>query len=528
MLKIFFSVSSLTLLSRITGFVRDVFIASSLGAGFMADAFFVALRLPNHFRAIFAEGAFNKAFIPTYTETRYSHVSSLADAQSAQEFTNRLWTFMIVCQAGILALALLAMPLLIRVIAPGLAEKIETYTLAVSLTRITFPYLACMSLVTLVSGILNVMGHFAIPALTSTVMNLTMIASLLFVFFFPSPPAYALAWGVAASGVLQLVLVLWDSHRLGVRPQFAWPSLDPHIRSFFRRLLPVTIGSAGVQLALFLDTILASLLPTGSVSGLYYADRLYQLPIGLIGIAIGTILLPTMSRAFSERKPQEAHRAQNRSLALSFALSMPWVILFLLLPEMIVRVLFEHGAFSPRDTALSSAILSAYALGIPAVILIQGVVPSFYAHGDMRTPVIISLISVAVNVLLKILLVAPLDFTMGLWKSLFSAPFGAAGLALATSCGAWINLILLWVLASRRAWMSTTSELKRVAICALGASCGLGGLFYGFVRYFPAHAQVSFWHEFGFLALILSAGAVLYSALFFWGAYSLRVSWRSL
>ncbi len=527
MLWALFSVSGLTLLSRITGFGRDVLTASYLGAGFMADAFFVALRLPNHFRSIFAEGAFNKAFIPTYTEIRYPSLTATSDFQNAQEFTNRLWTFMILCQAGMLLLCVLAMPLLIGVLAPGLAEKPETYTLAVSLTRITFPYLACISLVTLVAGILNAMGHFVSAALTPIIMNLTMMASLFLAFFFPSP-AYALAWGVAFSGLLQLALVLWDSRRLGVQPRLTWPRLDPHIRRFFRRLLPVTVGSAGVQLAMFLDTILASLLPTGSVSALYYADRLYQLPIGLIGIAIGTVLLPTMSRALSQEKPQEAYKAQNRSLALSVALSMPCVIIFLLLPEVIVRVLFEHGAFSPKDTALSSAVLSAYAMGIPAVILIQGVVPSFYAHGDTRTPVVVSLIAVAVNVFLKILFVAPLDFTMGLWHSPFPTPFGAAGLALATSCGAWLNLMLLWLLASRRQWVMTTVQLKRVVICALGASCALGAFLHSFARYFPAHTRVSFWHEFYFLALSLSAGAVLYGALFLGGAYSLRVSWRSL
>jgi putative peptidoglycan lipid II flippase len=527
MLRTFFSISGVTLLSRITGFVRDVLIASYLGGSFMADAFFVALRLPNHFRSIFAEGAFNKAFIPTYAEARYAGVDQMPHVTEAYEFSNRLWTFMIICQICVLILALIGMPFLIQILAPGLAEKPETYEAAVSLTRITFPFLGFISLVTLVTGILNSLGHFVIPALAPTVMNLSMMASLLFAAFFSSP-AYALAWGVALSGLLQLALVLWDSRRLNVFPQLVWPKYDAYMRLFLKRILPVTIGSAGVQLAMFLDTILASMLPIGSVSALYYADRLYQLPIGLIGIAVGTILLPTMSRARTEGHSEQAFQDQNQSLALSWVLSLPCAILFFVLPEIIIRVLFEHGAFSPHDTAICSAVLAAYAFGVPAVVLIQSILPSFYAQGDTRTPVILSLLAVTVNVFLKILFVAPLGIPIKLWASPFPDAFGAAGLAFATACGAWLNLILLWVFAVRRGWMKPTTQLKHALGCSLAASGGLTVLAYSFAQYFSTHTALSFWSSLGVLTAALGSGALLYSLLFLGGAYSLRLSWHRL
>ncbi|HEU4518122.1 MAG TPA: murein biosynthesis integral membrane protein MurJ, partial [Microvirga sp.] len=277
MLRKVASVGGWTLVSRVTGFARDVVLAAVMGVGPVADAFVVALRIPNHFRAIFGEGAFNSAFVPTYAK-----VLEQEGAPAARSFANRITTLMLIVQVILLGVALAAMPFVVILLAPGFPADPAKFDLAVTLTRITFPYLLFITLVTVLSGVLTATGRFAAAAAAPVLLNVSLVAALGLAFLFPSA-GHAAAWGVAAAGVLELLLVFVAARRAGLAAGLERPRVDPAMRTFFRTLGPAVVGSAGVQLAMFADTIIASLLPEGAVSSLYYADRLYQLPVGVIG-----------------------------------------------------------------------------------------------------------------------------------------------------------------------------------------------------------------------------------------------------
>ena len=446
------SVGSFTLLSRISGFIRDIVIASVLGAGWMADAFVVAQRLPNHFRAIFGEGAFNAAFVPAYAKRLEEQGS-----EAARLFASSLFRILLAFLSLITVLAIVFMPEVVSWLAPGFFADGQKFALAVALTRITFPYLLFVSLVTLLSGMLNAHERFAAAAFAPVLLNLSIIAALLVSWLFPSG-AHAAAWGVFGAGILELLLVWLAAARIHILPSMTATSREQtHKRAiggFFKALGPAVVGSAGVQLAMFADTIIASLLPTGSVASLYFADRLYQLPVGMIGIAAGTVLLPAMSRHWAAGQPDLAHRAQNQAMALTLALSMPFVIAFVLVPEAIMRGLFMRGAFDETAATQAAAVLAAYTVGLPAVVLLRSAVSGFHARSDTTTPVIASFAGIALNIALKIML---------------ARSWGAAGLAFATAMGAWINFGLLVIFAVRRGWMVPDATLGRWAI-AIGLS----------------------------------------------------------
>jgi len=285
MFRSFFSVGGLTALSRLTGFAREVMIGALMGAGPVADAYFVALRLPNQFRAIFGEGAFNSAYVPTYSRVLVTHGDD-----SATLFASRILSLLVISQLVLLAFAYAHMPFMVRLIAPGFDADPQKFDMAVGMTRITFPYLAFITIATLNTGTLNAHGFFAVGAFAPVLLNLFVMAFLAIAFLFPNP-GIAASWGVLVSGLAQLLLLIVEARRRGVLERLAFPRLDPYVRQFFRALGPATIGSMGTQVALFADTIIATFLPVGALSALYYADRLNQLPIGVIGIAIGTVLL---------------------------------------------------------------------------------------------------------------------------------------------------------------------------------------------------------------------------------------------
>ncbi|MGE3870970.1 MAG: murein biosynthesis integral membrane protein MurJ, partial [Pseudorhodoplanes sp.] len=363
----FLTVGGLTLLSRITGFLRDIVMAAILGAGPIADAFFVALRLPNHFRAIFAEGAFNTAFVPAYARVREQ-----SGADTAKLFAGRIFTLLFASQVILLALALFFTPGVIALLAPGFRDDPARFALAVDLTRITFPYLLLVTLVTLYGGILNAIQRFAAAAAAPILLNLSLMAALALAAFFPTA-GHAAAWGVLIAGVLEVLLLMGDAARNRVLPPFRKPVFDADIRKFFRALGPAIVGSAGVQLALFADTIIASFLATGALSALYYADRINQLPIGVIGIAIGTVLLPDMARRIAANDEAGAQHAQNRAIELTLLLSIPCVAAFLIVPELIMRALFMRGAFTAADAQNAAMTLAAYAAGLFPFVLIRSV-----------------------------------------------------------------------------------------------------------------------------------------------------------
>jgi putative peptidoglycan lipid II flippase len=311
------TVGGWTLVSRVTGFVRDVVMAAVLGAGPIADAFLVAFRLPNHFRAIFAEGAFAAAFVP-----RYAHTLERDGKDAARAFADRLAAAMVVLQIVLLAAALAFTPQVVGLLAPGLDPA--RFELAVALTRITFPYLALISLETLIAGTLNANQRFAAAAAAPVLLNLCMVAALLMAGLFPTA-GHAAAWGVLAAGVFQALFVAADAKRGGFGVRLRMPRLDEPTRKFLRALGPAIVGAGGVQLALFADTIIATFLPAGALSALYYADRINQLPIGVIGIAAGTVLLPEMARRLAAGDAAGAAQAQGRAIELTLLISIPFV-----------------------------------------------------------------------------------------------------------------------------------------------------------------------------------------------------------
>ncbi|SIO39378.1 putative peptidoglycan lipid II flippase [Bradyrhizobium erythrophlei] len=440
MLGRIFTVGGYTLLSRLTGFARDIMLAAILGAGPVADAFFVALRLPNHFRAIFAEGAFNAAFVPAY-----AHVHGERGEASARLFSDRIFTLLFASQLILLVIAWLFMPQAMSILAPGFSEDAEQRRLAIELTRITFPYLLLITLVTLYGGMLNVMHRFASAAAAPIFLNLAMMMTLALAAFFPSA-GHAAAWGVLISGFLQFFLLAGDLARHGGLPRFAPLKLDEDVRAFFRALGPATIGSMGTQVALFADTIIATFLPAGALSALYYADRLNQLPIGVIGIAIGTVLLPEMSRRLTADDHAGAAAAQRRAFDFTLLFSVPFVAAFLTVPDVIMRAMFARGAFSKADAATAGATLAAYAVGLIPFVMIRSAVATFYARKDTATPVKAALTGVAVNVALKVALMGTL---------------AQIGLALATAVGAWINLLLVLGFAVRRGYLELDRALMQ-------------------------------------------------------------------
>lgn len=446
------SVGGFTLLSRATGFVRDMVMGAVLGVGLLADAFTIAFRLPNHFRAIFGEGAFNAAYVPAY-----ARVLEQQGPERAKRFSAQLFTLLLGSQIVLLALAWIFTRELLALLAPGLDQDPEKLAHALFLTRITFPYLLCVTLVTLIAGTLNAHGRFAAAAFAPVLLNLSIIACLAVWFLFPDA-ATAAAAGVLLAGALELALMIVAARRAGVFAWLARPDLGDDMKKFFKAFGPAVIGSAGVQIALFADTIIGSMLPTGGLSSIYYADRLYQLPIGVIAVAAGTVLLPEMSRRFAAGEDASAFAAQNRAMAITLALSAPFFIAFVTISDLIVAGVFQRGAFTAEAAAQSAAVLTAYGSGLLAVVLIRSAVASFQARGDTMTPMKIALAAVAVNVALKVVLFAPM---------------GAPGLALATAVGAWINFGLLVWLAVRRGDMRPDALLRKTIAASAAASAAL-------------------------------------------------------
>ena len=492
MIKRILTVGGFTLLSRMTGFVRDIILAAVLGAGPVADAFFVALRLPNHFRAIFAEGAFNAAFVPAYARIREQ-----GGPERAALFADRIFTILLASQIVLLAIALIFTPAVIDVLAPGFANDPERYRLAVELTRITFPYLLLITLVTLYGGILNALQRFAAAAAAPILLNFSLIVALLIAVYFPTP-GHAAAWGVLVSGVLQALLVGGDAFRQRVLARLRRPRLDADIRQFFRALGPATLGSAGVQLALFADTVIASFLPAGALSALYYADRLNQLPIGVIGIAAGTVILPEMARRLAAGDEAGASHAQNRAVEFTLLMAIPCLAAFVVIPDLIMRALFVRGAFSDADALAAGRTLAAYAVGLLPFVLIRSAVATFFARGDTATPVLAALIAAAVNIGFKVLLMGPL---------------AQVGLALATAIGAWINLLLVVWFAIRAGHIQFDARLRQSAF-----KLGLAGLVMAAVLWFAAAPLARLFagfpmHDVVTLAALAALGGTLYAGM---------------
>ena len=417
-------VSIMTMLSRILGMVRDVVIASYFGAKPEADAFFVAFKIPNFLRRLFAEGAFAQAFVPVLSEYRTRH--ALAEVQN---LVNRVSGTLAVTLAGITLLGVAGAPVLMLLFAPGFHDQAEKLALATDMLRITFPYLFLISLAALCSAILNSYGRFAVPAFTPVLLNVCMIGATVFMTPYFDQPIMALAWGVFIAGIVQLLFQLPFLARIRLLPI---PRPDRHhegVKRIMTLMIPALFGVSVSQINLLLDTVLASFLETGSISWLYYADRLSELPLGAFGIAIGTVILPALSRQHAGDNPRAFAATLDWAVRMVLLVGVPAALALLLLAEPLIATLFHYGAVTERDVVQSANALRAYAAGVMTFMLIKVLAPGYFARQDMKTPVRIAVICMVANMAMNLILVWPLAHV---------------GLALATSLAALLNAGLLW------------------------------------------------------------------------------------
>jgi len=423
LLRALATVSSMTFISRILGFVRDLVIARAFGAGFATDAFFVAFKLPNLLRRLFAEGAFSQAFVPIFAEYK-----NRRGEQEARLLVDRVAAVLALALFVVALIGVLAAPLIIYVTAPGFAATPDKFGLTVDLLRITFPYIFFISLTALAGGILNTYSRFSVPAITPVLLNLSFIGFALWGAPYFDPPVTALAWAVFVGGVAQLALQVPFLARLGLLPRFRLDFRDEGVRRILRQMGPAVFGVSIGQVSLVIYMIFASFLVTGSVSWLYYADRLMEFPIGLLGVALGTILLPSLSRHYADRSQQEYSGLLDWGLRLTLLLAAPAAAALALLAVPLVATLFHYGAFDAADVFATRRAVLAYSLGLIGLVMVKVLAPGFYARQDIRTPVKIAIVTLALTQVMNFAFIWPLQH---------------AGLALAIGLGACINAALL-------------------------------------------------------------------------------------
>ncbi len=435
------TVGSFTLLSRITGLLREMMIARYLGAGTVADAFFVAFRFPNLFRSLFAEGAFNAAFVPLFTGSM-----TAGGRDAALRFAEQAMAVLALTLTLFVVLVELAMPVAMLGLAPGFDEVPGKMALAVELSRICFPYLLFISLTSLQAGILNSLGRFAAAAATPILLNLTAMAGLWALSPYTPTPGHALAWGVFGAGVLQFSWLVYSLRRAGIRLRPVRPRLTPEVRLLARRVLPGAIGAGVYQVNLVINTVIASMVANGAVSYLNYADRVNQLPLGVVGIAIGTALLPLLSRQIRAGETAAALDSQNRAMEVALLLTLPAAAALMTIAQPVITLLFQRGSFTAADTAATAPALVAFASGLPAYVLVKVLAPAFFAREDTATPVKIAAAAMLVNLALNLVLIAPLAHV---------------GLALATALASWFNVTVLAVVLRRRGFFTMDARLRR-------------------------------------------------------------------
>lgn len=494
------SVGGLTLASRVLALVRDSLQATFVGAGFASDAFLVAFRLPNMFRALFAEGAFNAAFVPLFNK-KVAEGDEAAEGQGLATgiaFARDVLSVLLPVLIAATVVMLIAAWPLTYLLSGGFNDPTpDQFAYAVMLSRITIPYLLLISIVSLLGAILNSLDKFWVNAAAPILLNVAMVAGLL---FFHGPDPYATArvqaWAVTAGGALQLGWLMFACRRAGVSLKPRRPRMTDDVRAMLKLIVPAAAGAGAMQFNLVISTALSGkLLDAGSISYIYYADRLNQLPLGLIGIGLGTILLPTISRQLSRKDDAGAMDTQNRGIELALLLTLPATIAFLTVAEPIIRALFQHGAFNAQDTIRCAQSLAAFSLGLPAYVLIKVLTPGFYARQDTRTPVRFAMWSIGINIVLNLALIPTIAHI---------------GPPLATAVAAWVNLAMLYVTLKRRGHFALdrrlTHRLPRFALAALlmGAA-----LFFADTLVAPWTTGAVATRILGMVALV-GAGAIVY------------------
>ncbi len=418
------TVSSMTLVSRVLGFLRDLLIARAFGAGLATDAFFVAFRIPNLLRRLFAEGAFSQAFVPVLGEYR-----ARATPEETRTLLDSVATLLFLALVLAAALGVVGAPLIVYVSAPGFADEPDKFALTVQLLRITFPYILFISLVALAAGILNSWSRFAVPAFTPALLNVSFIVAALFFAEHFDPPVLALAWAVFAGGVLQLAFQLPFLARLGVLPRWRLQLRHPGMLRILKLMAPALFGVSVAQISLLINTIFASFLVSGSVSWLYYADRLMEFPAGVLGVAVGTILLPSLSKAHAQTDAETTARLLDWGLRVSLLLAIPAAVALAVIALPLIATLFHYGRFGAEDAWMTRQALIAYSVGLVGLILVKILAPGFYARQNIATPVRIAVLTLLATQAMNLAFIVPLKH---------------AGLALAIGLGACLNATLLF------------------------------------------------------------------------------------
>ncbi|WP_121395311.1 murein biosynthesis integral membrane protein MurJ, partial [Pseudomonas aeruginosa] len=431
LLKSLAAVSSITMLSRVLGFVRDTILARIFGAGLATDAFFVAFKLPNLLRRIFAEGAFSQAFVPILAE--YKNQQGEEATRTFIAYVSGLLTLVL---ALVTALGILAAPWVIWVTAPGFADTPEKFALTTDLLRVTFPYILLISLSSLAGAILNTWNRFSVPAFVPTLLNVAMIGFALFLTPYFDPPVMVLGWAVLAGGLLQLLYQLPHLRKIGMLVLPRLNLRDSGVWRVMKLMLPAILGVSVSQISLIINTIFASFLAAGSVSWMYYADRLMELPSGVLGVALGTILLPMLAKTYSNKDRHEYSRLLDWGLRLCFLLVLPCSLALAILAEPLTVSLFQYGKFTTVDAAMTQRALVAYSVGLLGIILVKVLAPGFYAQQNIRTPVKIALFTLVSTQLMNLAFIGPLQH---------------AGLALSIGLAACLNAgLLYWQLRKQR------------------------------------------------------------------------------
>lgn len=488
------TIGSLTFVSRILGFVRDILIAKTLGAGLAADAFFLAFRLPNLFRKLLGEGAFNSAFVPLF-----SGLLQKDGKDKAVQFAAQAFSLLLVANLVLLAVFLVFMPLLLRVLAPGFEVGGPRYELAVELARIMFPYLMLITLASQCGAMLNSVHHFGHAAAMPILLNLIMSGTMLVATGSQAQVATQLAWSVTAAGVAQLLYIWVTLRTADLRLYPARPRQSPEVRRFFILFGPGVVGAGVYQLNVTVDMMFASVLGEGAISWLSYADRLNQLPLGVIGTAMGTALIPLLSRQIKAGDWGHALRTQAEAIRMGVFIAFPAMTAFLLMAVPMVRILFERGAFSPADSLSTAHALQAFAVGLPAYILIKIFSSSFFAQQDTKTPVKIAMLGLVMNVILNFA---------------FMKPLGFVGVALSTSLSAWVNVFMFAYLLQKTPiaphWGDVGGYILRVTAACLGMAGVVWGALHG-LEPFLSHESSSM--KAAALSGVIAAGGITYFAL---------------
>ena len=490
------TVAGLTGLSRIAGFTRDILTAGILGAGPISDAFFVALKLPNLFRRVTAEGAFTVAFVPLYTETIEKEGEGAASRFAGNAFSLMLWVLLFFT-----AVAMMVMPWLINLIAPGFSDDPIRYDVAIELSRITFPYLLMMSLTALMGGILNAHNRFAPFASAPILFNLSLIAALLLSDNFDTA-GHAMAYGGFGAGILQFLLLLFCVRRHGFGFRIQIPRYSLRIKRLFKLMVPTTISAGVMQINLFADMIIASFLSTGAISYLYYADRLNQLPLGMVGIAVGTALLPMLSKAISAENDKESSHLFNRALEVCLLLALPAATGLFVIAQPVITTLFQHGEFTVNDANMTARVLTAYAVGMPAYIFVKVYSTAYWARQDAVSPMKASIIATLFNIALSIYLVTQTDI-------------GVAGIALATAMAGWLQIILLARGLKSNAAARWDERFKKAAIKIVAACVAMGGVLYLVLPYTSSFflEDAALIQQIVGLVILIGGGATVYGAV---------------